>query len=480
MLSVVSHANFGMGKESDSGQTVFLSFVQCRLVSRHRSPPMTQGFSKENQSSNEMAYRFGEFELYPSERLLNRAGTAIPVQPKAFDALHLLVSRAQHLVSKQELIEQLWPNVHVSDANLTNMIVALRKLLGRDAIRTISKHGYRFEMQLVSEPGVARSVYAKFVHARDLIEQRSLEKIQFARDLLLVCLAEDPSFAQGWAWLGRSCWFLDKFALHASANAELADAALRRAFVLNPDLADAHQFATFLQVDTGRADEAVARLLGRLLHHPREPETYGGLVHALRFQGLLQESLQAHRSAAELDPGAATSIAHTLFLTGDFASAIEAYTGRAAYYLDAAAWAALGLRERAVSLLRQRLETTPLSALMTALLNSLLAALKGLPEEAVCWMESADTTREPEILIYFARQYAFLDMPAQAVTALQRARKAGFLCAPDTLQKDPWFSSLRQFHGFDSLLSEAEAQVAAAHSKYAQAPWSIIKCERDV
>jgi hypothetical protein len=128
-----------------------------------------------------------------------------------------------------------------------------------------------------------------------------------------------------------------------------------------------------------------------------------------------------------------------------------------------------------VSLLRQRLETTQLSALMTALLNSLLAALKGLPEEAVCWMESADTTREPEILIYFARHYAFLDMPAQAVTALQRARKAGFLCAPDTLQSDPWFSSLRQFRGFDSLLNEAEAQVAAAHSKYAQAPWSIIK-----
>ena len=51
----------------------------------------------------------------------------------------------------------LWPDVHVSERNLTNLIVRLRKILGRDAIRTVSKHGYRFELPVSGEPGVKRA-----------------------------------------------------------------------------------------------------------------------------------------------------------------------------------------------------------------------------------------------------------------------------------------------------------------------------------
>ena len=118
---------------------------------------MTHGFSKKNQRSVDTAYRFGDFELHPRERLLKRAGTPVPLQPKAFDALLCLVRRAEHLVSKQELINTLWPAINVSDANLTNTIVSLRKIIGREAIRTVSKHGYRFELPVAGEPGVARA-----------------------------------------------------------------------------------------------------------------------------------------------------------------------------------------------------------------------------------------------------------------------------------------------------------------------------------
>jgi non-specific serine/threonine protein kinase len=120
---------------------------------------MTHGFSKEIQSSVDTAYRFGAFELRPRNRLLKKAGTPVPLQPKAFDALLCLVRRAEHLVSKQELINTLWPGVHVNEANLTNTIVSLRKIVGRDAIRTVSKHGYRFELPVEGEPGVARGTY---------------------------------------------------------------------------------------------------------------------------------------------------------------------------------------------------------------------------------------------------------------------------------------------------------------------------------
>jgi len=430
---------------------------------------MAHGFSKENQSSVATAYQFGDFELFPTDRMLKRSGVPIQLQPKAFDALLCLVSRAQSLVGKQELINTLWPSIHVSEANLTNTIVGLRKIIGRDAISTVSKHGYRLELPVLGEPGVKRPTYEKFVRARDLAAQRSLESMQLARDLYWICLAEEPGFAPAWAGLGRCCWFLDKFTKFASgssANANLAQAAFQRAFSIDPDLAGAHQFYTFVQVDLGRADEAMSRLLTRLQSHPDEPESFIGLVHVLRFRGLLEQSVEAHRRATELDPAVTTSVAHTFFLAGDYARAIEAYGGRAGYYLDAAAWAALGEKKHAVALLRERLGRMPLSRLMTALMESLLAILEDRPQEAVALMESADTDRDPEILAYFARHYAQMSLADQTMDALKRAQQSGFLCTPRTLRLDPWFSSLRKHLQFESLLNWSEALVEEARSSF--------------
>ncbi len=431
---------------------------------------MAHRFSKENQSSPDTAYRFGDFELHPRDRLLKRAGTALPLEPKAFDALLCLLRNAEHLVSKQELIRLLWPSVHVSETNLTNLIVDLRKIVGRDAIRTISKHGYRFELPVAGQPGVARSTYERFARAKELTAQRSLESMYLARDLYWTCLAEDPSFASAWAWLGRCNWFLDKFSGNSSANLELAQAALQRAFALDPDLASAHQFFTFVQVDTGHADEAMCRLLKRLQHYPREPESFSGLVQVLRFRGLLHQSLEAHKQARELDPAMVTSVAHTLFLTGEYASAIEAYSGRAAYYLDAAAWAALGDLSRAIALLRERLDRMYLSKLMTALMSSLLAVLEGRAEDAVRLMEAADTTRDPEFKVYFARHYAQIGLVDSAMHDLEQAAQLGFVCAPATLTSDVWLSPLGQHAKFGVVLTKLETLVEEAKATFERFP----------
>lgn len=427
---------------------------------------MAHRFSNKTQSSTDTAYRFGDFELYPDDRLLTRAGVPVPLQPKSFDALLCLVRRAEHLVSKQELTNTLWPTVHVSEANLTNIIVGLRKILGREAIRTVSKHGYRFELAVKGEPGVARTTYERFIRARELTSQRSLESMQLARDLYWICVAEDPGFASAWAWLGRCCWFLDKFSNGTQADSELANAVFQRAFALDKDLTSAHQFFTSLQVDTGHAEEAMCRLLERLERHPGEPESYISLVHVLRFRGLLQESLAAHQRATELDPAAITSVAHTVFLTGDYASAIEMYSGRAAYYLDAAAWAALGDRKRAMTLLHRRLGRMPLSNLMAALMRSLLALLQGKRDEAVHLMEGASTAREPEIQMYFARHYAEMGLGEQAVSALKRASEAGFVCAPNTLNSDVWLRKVKKHPKFGFLVKAAANRVGEARSEF--------------
>lgn len=430
---------------------------------------MRHRFSKENQSSVDSAYRFGKFELCPADRILRRAGRTVPLQPRAFDALLCLVRRSQHLVSKQELTSTLWPSVHVSEANLTNLIGALRKVVGRNTIRTVSKHGYRFELPVLGEPGVRHSAYEKFFRARELTAQRTLDSMHMARDLYWTALAEDPGFAPAWAWLGRCCWFLDKFSPGSAASAELARAALERAFALDGDLAAAHQFYTLVEVDTGRAAQAMDRLLDRLRQHPAEPETFSSLVQVLRFRGLLRQSVEAHQRAVELDPAIDTSVAHTHFLAADYPAAIESYGGRGGYYLDAAAWAALGEKKRAMVLLRERLRALSLSSMMSALLGSLLALLENKPEEAVRLMEAADTTREPEIQVYFARHYAWLGLAESALRSLQQAAQAGFVCAPSTLRADPWLSPLRKHRGFAAFLVDSQRRVREAEASFAAA-----------
>jgi DNA-binding winged helix-turn-helix (wHTH) protein len=438
---------------------------------------MTQGFSKKNQSAIETAYRFGDFALYPHDRLLKRGVASIALQPKAFDALLCLVRGAEHMVSKQELRQTLWPDVHVSERNLTNLIVSLRKILGPDAIRTVSKHGYRLELSVSGEPGIRRETYEKFIRARELTTQRSLESMLLARDLYWTCLAENPSFAPAWAWLGRCCWFLDKFTHSSSVVPELAEAAFQRAFVLDPDLASAHQFYTLLQVDLGRADEAMRRLFERLKYHPTEAEAFSSLVQVLRFRGLLRESVAADSRAVELDPAVSTSVAHTFFLAGQYKTAIEAYSGRAGYYLDAAAWAALGDRKQAVSLLRERLSNASFSKLITALMASLLAILEGKTEEAERIMDEADTSREPEILVYFARHYGHMRLLDSSIKALRLAARSGFTCAPDTMKSDPWLVPLRKHRELGPLLSNAEALVEKARSSFTECAASA-KCFR--
>ena len=78
-----------------------------------------------------------------------RKGRAVPLSPKAFDLLELLIRRRPKAVSKEEIRERLWPGTFVSPANLANLVVELRAALGDDArapriVRTVPRFGYAF------------------------------------------------------------------------------------------------------------------------------------------------------------------------------------------------------------------------------------------------------------------------------------------------------------------------------------------------
>src|SRR5437879_7041764 len=96
-----------------------------------------------------VVYQFGPFRLDPAERRLLRDGAAVPITPKMFDTLRLLVERAGRIVAKDELLATVWAGATVEEANLTVTISSLRRLLrGADDeaqyIETVPKYGYRF------------------------------------------------------------------------------------------------------------------------------------------------------------------------------------------------------------------------------------------------------------------------------------------------------------------------------------------------
>jgi DNA-binding winged helix-turn-helix (wHTH) protein/TolB-like protein/Tfp pilus assembly protein PilF len=102
-------------------------------------------------------YRFKDFELEPDERRLSGAGKPIALTPKVFDTLVLLVERAGHVVSKDELMRLLWPRGYVDESNLTKHIWLIRRALGEGDhdsrfIETVPKLGYRFVAPVETTP----------------------------------------------------------------------------------------------------------------------------------------------------------------------------------------------------------------------------------------------------------------------------------------------------------------------------------------
>jgi DNA-binding winged helix-turn-helix (wHTH) protein len=94
-------------------------------------------------------YRFASFTLNAATRQLLRGQQEVPLSPKAFQLLRLLVTNGDRAMSKQELHESLWPSTFVVETNLASLIAEIRRALDDDAakprfVRTIYRFGYRF------------------------------------------------------------------------------------------------------------------------------------------------------------------------------------------------------------------------------------------------------------------------------------------------------------------------------------------------
>lgn len=101
-------------------------------------------------------YRFHEFTLSPRRRLLLRDGREVPLIPRYFDLLVLLVERRHEAVHRRDIFDRVWTDVIVSDSALSQAVRTLRRTLDDDSreprfIRTVARHGYRFVVDDVIE-----------------------------------------------------------------------------------------------------------------------------------------------------------------------------------------------------------------------------------------------------------------------------------------------------------------------------------------
>ena len=140
-LSVTNHASPQRGAQKPSA---FLSGV-------------------ERASNPVRFYEFDRFRIDTKRRLLMRDGEPIALKAKALDTLVLLVQHAGRLLEKEELMNRLWPDTAVEEANLTQNVFEVRKTLGevpgeQRFIATVARRGYRFvaDVRAIGDEASAR------------------------------------------------------------------------------------------------------------------------------------------------------------------------------------------------------------------------------------------------------------------------------------------------------------------------------------
>src|SRR6202789_1897863 len=131
-----------------------------------------------------VVYEFGPFRMDPDKQVLLRDGQLIAVTPKGFETLLVLVRRGREVVSKEELLKEVWPDSFVEEANLSQHIFKLRKALGDTLegeryIVTLPGRGYRFAVPVRTITEGSEVLIAQMrSRAQVLIEEQVSEPVE--------------------------------------------------------------------------------------------------------------------------------------------------------------------------------------------------------------------------------------------------------------------------------------------------------------
>ena len=389
----------------------------------------------------------------------------------------LLSANGQLRVNTQ-LIEL--PDRTIIDSSSTQLalddLFAIQDSIVRNVVRSLElKLEPEEQQRLERDLPTSASAYELYLRANQVAQQSN--QWEPAIDLYLRCIQLDPTFAPAWARLGRGYRLLAKYAVPESAfgkTIQQSEDAFKRALELSPNLTLTHSLYAQLEVDLGKATEATVRLLRLLKEQGEDVDLYAGLVQSLRFCGLLEESVQAHLRARELDPGALTSVAHSYFMLGDYQSALAESRSTDIGYMPGLALAHLGLTNQAVAALTERAAVA--RGRVLPYVEGLLALLRGDRDRA--YLKSLEAlgreghfsydTLDAEARFYMARQLAYIGPPKEALVELQRVVTDGYVCLR-MLDRDPWLESVRALTGFSALREQCSHLLIDARQRFDQA-----------
>jgi TolB-like protein/tetratricopeptide (TPR) repeat protein len=319
------------------------------------------------------------------------------------------------------------------------------------------------ERERVSPPPDApRNPTAYELYLRGNGLARTYDGMAEARSLYEKSLELDSKFAPAWAHLGRCHRVIGKYIDSAGGSDERAEQAFITAIALNPRLSVAHKFYANLEADTGRARQAIVRLLGEATRHGNDPELFAGLVHACRYSGLFDESLAAHAEARRLDPNIMTSYEQTLLMKREIDPLISAERPLNVAGADD------GIRVIGLGLSGRRDEARQALVMMGE--HRRIPAFHAWASHLSAWLDRR-IDEMTSTLLAFGPLKIFDDPEAifqegwmlcdagdhlSGLEYLQRAVDRGYFPAP-TLRLWPQFDALRDVPAFQTLVADAEA-----------------------
>jgi len=291
-------------------------------------------------------FRFGRFSLDANDRMLLCDGRRVPLPPKVLQTLLILVRYRGRLVEKTFLMEAVWPDNVVEEANLAQHIFTLRRVLGDSAdepryIETVPGRGYRFVASIDSnQKSVQRSVaadrngfeikhqqhaeldaaYRHYLRGRFFWSKCSKESLEKSLDCFHQALALAPEYAAAYAGLADSYFRLSTSYWPPKEAYPKAMAAVLKALELDETLAEAHAVLGIIKTrcdwDWIAARQAFERAIEINPLYPTAHQWYGNYFDSL---GRLEDALREKKCALELDPLSLSihvSIATTYWMMG--------------------------------------------------------------------------------------------------------------------------------------------------------------------
>ena len=294
-------------------------------------------------ATEELCYEFEGYRLERRRNRLTRIADRQPVSlpPRVLDVLAYLIERPGELITRESLIEALWPRTAIEENSLDRSIFLLRRGLGEGPrehrfVATVRGRGYRFvatvtRASLRASDGAAANrmpavrdseAFQLYQQAQALLLRPNEENVRATIELLLVATQRSPDFARGWSLLAVAyvlCTIWDYPVADAIASAERVS---QRSLALDPRDGTAHTAVGLVHALHGEWCEA-ERHVSAADTLPNDPYFKGLRLHVTWAVGHIRESVkqlqQVHRSALA-EPFASQMLAFAHQTLGDDAA----------------------------------------------------------------------------------------------------------------------------------------------------------------